>query len=429
MSDEAPQKACVEGLPAWMGTFADLMSLLMCFFVLLLSFSEMDVAKYKQLAGSMKMAFGVQRTIKAKEPPKGINVVAKEFSPGRPEPTPLNEVRQMTTQESSINLDLGKERRRPVPTAKAQSNRGVASGDKKEQVKGGQNKQTAGLTPIQKETLIKAKQAAKKRMEEDLKKSGALDAANIVTASPAQVVKVVKISSKAAGERQKKLKESARLISNALGKEIKAGAVEVELENKKIIIRIKEKASFGSGTGNMKRSFRRLLGKVANILKGSEGMIKVAGHTDDIPIHNEIFRSNWELSSSRAVSVVHAMMQTAKIPAKRFLVEGYADTQPMVPNTSAANRATNRRVEITLIQGDDELAEDTEINAEEGLVTSPAASLAGQPQTMPEQTSSPATENTVTESKPDKRPTPRISSDVKRSVRIKSKGIRAAGSR
>lgn len=55
------------GLPAWMGTFADLMSLLMCFFVLLLSFSEMDVLKFKQIAGSMKFAFGVQNKIEVKD--------------------------------------------------------------------------------------------------------------------------------------------------------------------------------------------------------------------------------------------------------------------------------------------------------------------------------------------------------------------------
>lgn len=60
MEDECP-KCPPAGLPAWMGTFADLMSLLMCFFVLLLSFSEMDVLKFKQIAGSMKFAFGVQK--------------------------------------------------------------------------------------------------------------------------------------------------------------------------------------------------------------------------------------------------------------------------------------------------------------------------------------------------------------------------------
>jgi len=108
MSDDNEEKCkCPPpGSPAWMATFADLMSLLMCFFVLLLSFSEMDVLKFKQLAGSMREAFGVQTQIKVEDIPKGTSIIAQEFSPGRPEPTPLNEVRQMTINNDMTTLDV-----------------------------------------------------------------------------------------------------------------------------------------------------------------------------------------------------------------------------------------------------------------------------------------------------------------------------------
>ncbi len=89
-----------------MMTFADLMSLLMVFFVLLLSFSEMDVAKFKELAGSVQNAFGVQTEIEVKSPPKGTSLIAREFSPGRPEPTALNTVRQFTINSSMNTLDI-----------------------------------------------------------------------------------------------------------------------------------------------------------------------------------------------------------------------------------------------------------------------------------------------------------------------------------
>ena len=104
MADDCPK--CEAGLPPWMATFADLMSLLMCFFVLLLSFSEMDVQKFKQIAGSMKAAFGVQRDIKVVEIPKGVNIVAKEFSPAPPQPTVINEVRQITRDDTQQELKL-----------------------------------------------------------------------------------------------------------------------------------------------------------------------------------------------------------------------------------------------------------------------------------------------------------------------------------
>ncbi len=99
MSCECEEQKCPEGIPAWVMTFADLMSLLLAFFVLLFSFSEIDKNVYKEMAGSMRDAFGVQRDIKVKEPPKGINIIAREFSPGRPKETPINEVRQETTED------------------------------------------------------------------------------------------------------------------------------------------------------------------------------------------------------------------------------------------------------------------------------------------------------------------------------------------
>lgn len=106
MDEECQCPECEEGLPPWLATFADLMSLLMCFFVLLLSFAEMDVLKYKQVAGALKLAFGVQRDVKATEIPKGTSVIAKQYSPGKPvEVTPLEIMREKTTDDTKTNLD------------------------------------------------------------------------------------------------------------------------------------------------------------------------------------------------------------------------------------------------------------------------------------------------------------------------------------
>ncbi len=95
------------GAPEWMATFADLMALLMCFFVLLLSFSEMDVLKYKQVAGSMAQAFGVQNEVTADGIPKGTSVIAQEFSPGRPQPTIDPVMQQQTVDTTQQSLQTG----------------------------------------------------------------------------------------------------------------------------------------------------------------------------------------------------------------------------------------------------------------------------------------------------------------------------------
>lgn len=104
MSEETECEECEAGAPAWLATFADLMSLLMCFFVLLLSFSEMDLQKFKQVAGSMDKAFGIQREVKADAIPKGTSVIAQEFSPGVPQPAAIKIMKQQTDDDTNDEL-------------------------------------------------------------------------------------------------------------------------------------------------------------------------------------------------------------------------------------------------------------------------------------------------------------------------------------
>jgi len=99
------------GPPPWLITFADLMVLLMCFFVLMLSFSEMDEEKFKIMSGSLSEAFGVQTDVTAADAPKSTSLDAAEFSPAIPEPTSANEVRQHTVDSDLNTLDLGLELR------------------------------------------------------------------------------------------------------------------------------------------------------------------------------------------------------------------------------------------------------------------------------------------------------------------------------
>ncbi|OED37946.1 hypothetical protein AB833_21975 [Chromatiales bacterium (ex Bugula neritina AB1)] len=106
MADDDPPEEEVEEGEAWLATFADLMSLLMCFFVLLLSFSEMDLEKYRQIAGSLRLAFGVQREVEAPDPPQGVSVIANEYSPGKPEPTALKILKENGNEQARERMKL-----------------------------------------------------------------------------------------------------------------------------------------------------------------------------------------------------------------------------------------------------------------------------------------------------------------------------------
>ena len=97
---------CKAGAPGWMATFADMATLLMAFFVLLLSFAEMNVPKFKQINGSMKNSFGVQRIIPTVEPPKAQSLIAQHFTPSVAEPTPIKTIQQETTDDRKENVEL-----------------------------------------------------------------------------------------------------------------------------------------------------------------------------------------------------------------------------------------------------------------------------------------------------------------------------------
>lgn len=102
--EECPE--CKSGAPAWMATFADMATLLMAFFVLILSFAEMNVPKFKQINGSLKNSFGIQRLIPVVESPKAQSLIAQHFTPSVAEPTPIDTIRQETTDDRQENVQL-----------------------------------------------------------------------------------------------------------------------------------------------------------------------------------------------------------------------------------------------------------------------------------------------------------------------------------
>jgi chemotaxis protein MotB len=286
-------------------TFADLMSLLMCFFVLLLSFSEMDVQKFKQIAGSMERAFGVQRQINANETPKGVSIIAQEFSPGKPQPTPVSEIKQSTTIESP-NLELLKNK---------EENKGEGSLEEEEEQSDAINK-------------------ADKQDSQDNASAAEIDEA------------IAEVIVKA---KQKRLSDQyAKLLNQKLETEVADGLISVETQDESIIIRIKEKGSFASGDATLKDEFYTTMERITEEIANTPGRVTISGHTDNIPINTYRFRSNWELSSSRAVSVLDFMISSRLLDPQNLELAGFADTQPLVPNDTAENRAINRRIEIKI---------------------------------------------------------------------------------
>jgi len=281
MADDCPK--CEAGLPPWLATFADLMSLLMCFFVLLLSFAEIDAIRFKKMADSMKDAFGVQREVMVTDVVMGTSVIKQEFSPSTiPEPSLIDEVRQQTTEVEKQLLE--------VPD----SEQGKSDLEVDEEV---------------------------------------LDAI--------------------AKQQQEEIEQQAKELQEALQEEVSEGLVSIETEEAKIVVRIQEKGSFPSGSASLNPGFLDVIDHISDAVVKLPGKVIVAGHTDNRPISTARFRSNWELSSARAVTVVHALLMNPGVAQERVLIEGHADSHPLVSNDSAENRAKNRRVELIMMRGED----------------------------------------------------------------------------
>lgn len=243
------------GSPAWIVTFADLATLLLTFFILLLSFAEMDVEKYRAMANSMTVALGGTPVLSDVPGGQPVSLIATEPAPLTPaEPAP-------------------------------------------EQIPELIDERADGDAPIR----ISA---------------GIIDLASA--------------------------------LIEELETEVASGDLSVNYDQERVVIRFAEEAAFRSGEAQIKPAMIPILERVVEVLSSCTGDILVAGYTDDRPISSGRYRSNWDLSAARAVSVVHELVLNRDVPAKRVAAAGRAETNPLVPNDSPENRARNRRVEIAI---------------------------------------------------------------------------------
>lgn len=119
-----------------------------------------------------------------------------------------------------------------------------------------------------------------------------------------------------------------------------------------IISLVTDKVLFVKGQAELSSGAGGILHIVADILKSLPNLIRVEGHTCNLPIHTEKFPTNWELSSARASRVVRYLIEKEGIPSDRLSAAGYADKRPLpgYPNTNEANRIMNRRVDIVILK-------------------------------------------------------------------------------
>lgn len=389
--EEEEQEECPKcppvGAPAWMATFADMATLLMAFFVLILSFAEFNVPKFKQISGSLKNAFGVQKIIPVVEQPKGTTVIEMNFSPS-PSPSVTEEMTQQTTQQEQREVEI-KSKDKDAENGNELDNGGndTGSGNSSENLTANQlanalrdaieqgqvelqsdgeqvvvnfpeNENTEkDLPSLLQETLAALDEVSAATGESEGVLFGGLEQQlkelfSKISDQENQIKELSNLASGAgdAGDEDKKAKASIAtdLLEVALRQEIADGLVEVERRDGKVFVTVGAGGAFPSGTADLTSQAQEIIQRISFNALTSTSKLTVTGHTDNVPISGGLYRDNWDLAAARAASVVQAVQNTGMVAASNLQAVSKGENDPVASNDTAVGRELNRRIEIEI---------------------------------------------------------------------------------
>lgn len=371
---EEPPEACPKcppkGAPAWMATFADIATLLMAFFVLILSFAEFNQPKFKMVAGSLKNSFGVQREVPVFEQPQGTTVLDLKFSPS-PEMSVTEEITQDTTETEQpevkrpVTEDEGKgaaegesgtagEAAQQAPQALAEAIRDALQGGQV-QVESRDGEVVMTFDAPAAEQLPEQLSEAAKALDGAAEATGQ-STAEVLLEGLAEALPDLARATQAEAETQRvegRAERSAAMaeaeLRVALRQEISQGLVSVAQREDRVTVTVGAGGAFPSGEADLTDEARDVMARLAFAAMGEASDIEVTGHTDSVPLSPySPYRDNWGLAAARASSVVRELSRSGLIASDRLRAIGRGESMPVAGNDTAAGREKNRRIEIEI---------------------------------------------------------------------------------
>lgn len=316
----------------WPISLADMMTLLLCFFLLIVAVSHVDLNRYERVADSMQQAMVQEKPAPKKKTAETAPVTDKTAPPPLPFEKP-----QVRSKVSHTTLS-----REPAPLYEQPA----------------QGPQTADATkpgephPGQPQEPAKAAEPAKpgeQAKTPETAKPGEQPKGTEPAKADATAEKASKPGEERTGPTRKSLDDIRKELSGKL--DVTAGAVEVRPRDNGVELNLRGAAFFDLASAEVKPGGIALLRDIAATLAGTPYKVTVEGHTDNLPMESWLYPSNWELSSARASRVARFLIDHG-VARDHLRVEGLADTQPVAPNTDPAgraipeNQAKNRRVVI-----------------------------------------------------------------------------------
>ena len=347
---------CKSGSPAWMATFADMATLLMAFFVLILSFAHVNVPKYKEVSGSMRSRFGVQVLVPIVEAPTADNIVATQYRQQATEPTAANVLEeQRSREEQPQDEELDTDDGVGESTTNARDieeilREEIAEGRVEVSVEDGtvviesldQNELSDSTGKISQDTILLLSKIS--TIQSDTDSLVRVEGAQFVSSGQSNV------DGSDFGGASQRAEDQLEQIRSNLSEEITQGLAEVFRDGESIIIRLTDQSGFESGSANLRNDFTSLLDSVGDSLAGASGLVQIEGHTDNVAMSfGNRYRNNWDLSSARAASVADYLQEGGSIAPGSMVIKGFADTRPIASNETATGRSENRRIEVVVL--------------------------------------------------------------------------------
>ena len=339
------------GAPAWMATFADMATLLMAFFVLILSFANFDEVSFKKMTGSLREPFGVKvinimsdpdtttlmemDSLPASDPPATDPKEERaEAGPGAPSNDP--EVRELA-QALAQALENGE--------IDVSGDGGLVSLRLPEGTRGEELAQR--LAEAAADLTGAAPNAGSSTGADDSAPPGAnAGAAQAPTQTPDPGPEADQGEAGASPARRAAIAEARLKV--ALQELEGQGLVDVQQKNEKVVVTVGAGGAFRSGSSDLTEEARAIMSRIALASAGDGGQITVTGHTDNVPLTGGPFQDNWGLAAARAAAVVRELGTAGGLQAPRLTAVSRGETDPVSDNSTEAGRAANRRIEIEL---------------------------------------------------------------------------------
>jgi len=145
------------------------------------------------------------------------------------------------------------------------------------------------------------------------------------------------------------LKDVQAEVEKALAPEIEKRVVDVRVTKEGLIVSLRELGFYESGSATLRESSMGAIDRLASVLAPRQEAMRIEGHTDNVPIHNAHFPSNWELSTARATALAKLLIYRYHVEPMRLSAAGYAEFHPADGNSTAEGRAHNRRIDLVVL--------------------------------------------------------------------------------